>query len=122
MKQGDGKSITGKVFDTDSNPVQARLLISGPTDVDGEPCLLVEPTDFFGTAPSPHYEGQDRPTLAADDLRIAVPVRYVDEDSARCRQALQNMRDWLDDPESEGDAVDVMGAELQEAGFDTAGV
>jgi hypothetical protein len=54
MSNDNAHSVTGKVFDTDSNPVEARLLI------------------FFSTAPS----GGARPTIAADDLRIAVPVRF----------------------------------------------
>jgi hypothetical protein len=74
MSKDNAQSITGKVFDTDSNPVTARLLVWGPEDVDGETCMIAEPTDFFSTAPDLNYEGDDHPTLAADDLRIAVPV------------------------------------------------
>jgi hypothetical protein len=72
------ESITDKVFDTDSNPISARLLVWGPEDVDGETCIIVEPTDFLSesSAPNYHYDGQRRPVIAADDLRIAVPVRF----------------------------------------------
>jgi hypothetical protein len=76
MSKDNAQSIMGKVFDGDSNPVTARLLGWGPEDVNGEDCVIVEPTDFFSTAPDPNYEGQERPTLAADDLRIAVPTAF----------------------------------------------
>lgn len=74
---GDGReeSIVDKVFDTDGNPIAARLLVWGPEDVDGEACLIVEPTDFFSTAPNEHYDGQLKPVNSADDLRLAIPLR-----------------------------------------------
>lgn len=85
MSRDDAQSITGKVFDTDSNPVSARLLVWGPEEVDGERCVIVEPTDFFCTAPHDRYEGQERAAIAADDLRIAIPVRLLAEArSDRC--------------------------------------
>jgi hypothetical protein len=76
MSKDNAQSITGKVFDADSNEVTARLLVWGPEDVDGERCVIAEPTDFFDTAPNPHYEGQAKPVHATDDLRIAIPVRF----------------------------------------------
>lgn len=87
MDQDNAESIEGKVFDTDSNGVAARLLIWGPEDVDGEQCVIVEPTDFHAATcePNPHYDGQSKPIIAADDLRLAIPIRlFTDGDIPAC--------------------------------------
>lgn len=101
MSKHNAESITDKVFDTDNNPVSARLLVWGPEEVDGEDCIIVEPTDFLGSlVPNPHYDGQHKPMIAADDLRLAVPVGFFPSPD-KSREAIAFLRRWMADPTTE---------------------
>lgn len=66
--------VDHKVFSGDGSAVAARLRVQGPATVDGTECVIVTPFDFYSTAPNPEYGMDERATLAADDLRIAIPL------------------------------------------------
>lgn len=76
----DAASVAGKVFDADGNEVPAQLLVWGPTDVDGELCMVARPVGFEVTEPNENYDGDRHAVNAADDIMVAVPMRLIQGD------------------------------------------
>jgi hypothetical protein len=65
-EQPDTQRIDGHVFDSDGNPIGANLVLKR-IEVDGETCLSVSGSDWFGARPGAILN-------AADDVQFCIPL------------------------------------------------